>query len=54
MARSLRGPYLLYLAWKIAMSRSVGDGKGAEGRPMRFIDAAVASSRAGNVWIGLA
>jgi 4-amino-4-deoxy-L-arabinose transferase-like glycosyltransferase len=32
--------YLLYLAWKIAMSRSVGDGKGAEGRPMRFIDAA--------------
>ncbi|MDG4893993.1 MULTISPECIES: LysE family translocator [unclassified Mesorhizobium] len=32
--------YLLYLAWKIAMSRSISDGKGAEGRPMRFIDAA--------------
>lgn len=32
--------YLLYLAWKIAMSRSMSDGKGAEGRPMRFIDAA--------------
>ncbi|RWD65029.1 MAG: LysE family translocator [Mesorhizobium sp.] len=32
--------YLLYLAWKIAMSRSVSDRKGAEARPMRFIDAA--------------
>ncbi|WP_027169048.1 LysE family translocator [Mesorhizobium sp. WSM3224] len=32
--------YLLYLAWKIAMSRSMSDGKGAEGQPMRFIDAA--------------
>ncbi|TJV74481.1 MAG: LysE family translocator [Mesorhizobium sp.] len=32
--------YLLYLAWKIAMSRSISGGKGAEGRPMRFIDAA--------------
>ncbi|MDX8439324.1 LysE family translocator [Mesorhizobium australafricanum] len=32
--------YLLYLAWKIAMSRSMSDGKGTEGRPMRFIDAA--------------
>ncbi|TIR18075.1 MAG: LysE family translocator [Mesorhizobium sp.] len=32
--------YLLYLAWKIAMSRSISDGKGAGGRPMRFIDAA--------------
>ncbi|QPC92330.1 LysE family translocator [Mesorhizobium sp. INR15] len=32
--------YLLYLAWKIAMSRSLG-GKGeANARPMRFIDAA--------------
>ncbi|MCA0046608.1 LysE family translocator [Mesorhizobium sp. B283B1A] len=32
--------YLLYLAWKIAMSRSFA-GKGeASGRPMRFIDAA--------------
>jgi len=32
--------YLLYLAWKIAMSRSLS-GKGeAEARPMRFIDAA--------------
>ncbi|TIV68761.1 MAG: LysE family translocator [Mesorhizobium sp.] len=32
--------YLLYLAWKIAMSRSISDRKGAEARPMRFIDAA--------------
>jgi threonine/homoserine/homoserine lactone efflux protein len=32
--------YLLYLAWKIAMSRSLG-GKGeTEAKPMRFIDAA--------------
>jgi threonine/homoserine/homoserine lactone efflux protein len=34
------GVYLLYLAWKIAMSRSLS-GKGeARARPMRFIDAA--------------
>ncbi|UDL89788.1 LysE family translocator [Mesorhizobium sp. PAMC28654] len=34
------GAYLLYLAWKIAMSRSLG-GKGeARAQPMRFIDAA--------------
>jgi threonine/homoserine/homoserine lactone efflux protein len=34
------GAYLLYLAWKIAVSRSLG-GKGeAKARPMRFIDAA--------------
>lgn len=34
------GVYLLYLAWKIAMSRSLS-GKGvANARPMRFIDAA--------------
>ena len=34
------GAYLLYLAWKIAMSRSLG-GKGeAKAQPMRFIDAA--------------
>jgi len=34
------GAYLLYLAWKIAMSRSLG-GKGDAGaQPMRFIDAA--------------
>ncbi|WP_192245499.1 LysE family translocator [Mesorhizobium silamurunense] len=32
--------YLLYLAWKIAVSRSVSDKSGAEARPMRFIDAA--------------
>jgi threonine/homoserine/homoserine lactone efflux protein len=34
------GAYLLYLAWKIAMSRSLG-GKGEAGaQPMRFVDAA--------------
>jgi threonine/homoserine/homoserine lactone efflux protein len=41
MALKIAGAaYLLYLAWKIAMSRSISDKKGAEGRPMRFIDAA--------------
>lgn len=34
------GVYLLYLAWKIAMSRSL-NGKGeVKARPMRFVDAA--------------
>ena len=41
MALKIAGAaYLLYLAWKIAMSRSMSDRKAAEGRPMRFIDAA--------------
>jgi threonine/homoserine/homoserine lactone efflux protein len=31
--------YMLYLAWKIAMTRSVGEGK-AGGRPMTFLQAA--------------
>lgn len=33
------GGYLLYLAWRIAMSRSMGDGA-ARGRPMTFLEAA--------------
>ncbi|TPI27224.1 LysE family translocator [Mesorhizobium sp. B3-2-1] len=32
--------YLLYLAWKIAMSRSLGGKRETDARPMRFIDAA--------------
>ncbi|AZO13188.1 MULTISPECIES: LysE family translocator [unclassified Mesorhizobium] len=32
--------YLLYLAWKIAWSRSLDGSGGANSRPMRFIDAA--------------
>jgi threonine/homoserine/homoserine lactone efflux protein len=32
--------YLLYLAWKIAMSRALNGTEEAEARPMRFIDAA--------------
>ena len=32
--------YLLYLAWKIAMSRSLSGKREAKARPMRFIDAA--------------
>ncbi|MCF6116358.1 LysE family translocator [Mesorhizobium muleiense] len=34
------GVYLLYLAWKIAMSRSLSSKGEAKARPMRFIDAA--------------
>lgn len=34
------GAYLLYLAWRIAMSRSMGKGAEAEGRPMTFLEAA--------------
>ncbi|MGI6855854.1 LysE family translocator [Mesorhizobium sp. 1B3] len=34
------GAYLLYLAWRIAMSRSLGDKKGADARPMTFGEAA--------------
>lgn len=33
------GGYLLYLAWRIAMSRSIGEGA-AGGRPMTFLEAA--------------
>ncbi|MBZ9797946.1 LysE family translocator [Mesorhizobium sp. ES1-4] len=32
--------YLLYLAWRIAMSRSLSGKRESEGRPMRFMDAA--------------
>ena len=36
------GAYLVYLAWRIAMARSMGDGKAGEGaaRPMTFLQAA--------------
>jgi threonine/homoserine/homoserine lactone efflux protein len=34
------GAYLLYLAWRIAMSRSMGKGADAQGRPMTFLEAA--------------
>jgi len=34
------GAYLLYLAWKIAMSRSMGKGGEAGARPMTFLQAA--------------
>jgi threonine/homoserine/homoserine lactone efflux protein len=35
------GAYLLYLAWRIAMSRSLGKaGQGAGARPMTFLEAA--------------
>lgn len=34
------GAYLLYLAWRIAMSRSLGDGNGGKARPMTFVEAA--------------
>jgi threonine/homoserine/homoserine lactone efflux protein len=34
------GAYLLYLAWRIAMSRSMGKDADAQGRPMTFLEAA--------------
>ena len=34
------GAYLLYLAWRIAMSRSMGAGANEGGRPMTFLEAA--------------
>ncbi|WP_011580829.1 MULTISPECIES: LysE family translocator [Chelativorans] len=37
----LGGAYLLYLAWKIAMSRALTSGDESGGRPMTFIQAAL-------------
>jgi len=34
------GAYLLYLAWRIAMSRSLGEGRKGAARPMTFLEAA--------------
>ena len=34
------GAYLLYLAWRIAMSRSMSNGDNAKARPMTFLEAA--------------
>ena len=34
------GAYLLYLAWRIAMSRSMGKGWDVRGQPMTFLEAA--------------
>jgi threonine/homoserine/homoserine lactone efflux protein len=34
------GLYLLYLAWRIAMTRELGGGKGPGARPMTFLEAA--------------
>ena len=33
------GAYLLYLAWRVATSRSMGSGGTAQGRPMTFLEA---------------
>lgn len=35
------GAYLLYLAWKIAMSRRMGEGGEGRARPMSFIEASL-------------
>ena len=34
------GAYLLYLAWKIAMSRTLGNARDGRARPMTFLEAA--------------
>jgi threonine/homoserine/homoserine lactone efflux protein len=39
--KALGGAYLLYLAWKIATSRKMGDGGDAKVRPMSFIEASL-------------
>lgn len=36
----LGGGYLLYLAWRIAMSRTMGKGGSGKSRPMSFLEAA--------------
>jgi len=36
----LGGAYLLYLAWRIATSRTMGNGKDDKARPMTFMEAA--------------
>lgn len=36
----LGGGYLLYLAWRIAMSRTMGKGGNGKSRPMSFLEAA--------------
>lgn len=36
----LGGGYLLYLAWRIAMSRTMGNGGNGKSRPMSFFEAA--------------
>ena len=33
------GAYLLYLAWRVAMSRSMSSGVAGQGRPMTFLEA---------------
>ncbi len=38
--KMLGGAYLLYLAWRIAMSRSIGSGADSGARPMTFLEAA--------------
>lgn len=35
------GAYLLYLAWKIAMSRTIATGDNGKARPMSFVEAAL-------------
>jgi len=37
----LGGAYLLYLAWKIATSRKMGDAGDAKARPMSFVEASL-------------
>ncbi|MBX3568987.1 MAG: LysE family translocator [Rhizobiaceae bacterium] len=38
--KMLGGAYLLYLAWRIAMSRSLGQGAAAGAKPLTFLEAA--------------
>ena len=45
------GSYLLYLAWRIATSRSMGNGEADAARPMRFLEAAAFQWVNPKVWV---
>ena len=47
----LGGAYLLYLAWRIAMSRSIGRGGRVNGRPMTFLEAAAFQWANPKAWV---
>ena len=40
MLKLIGAAYLVYLAWRIAVSRSIGDGGKSGSRPMNFVEAA--------------
>lgn len=45
------GVYLLHLAWRIAMTRSLGDGNATAARPMTFLEAAAFQWMNPKAWV---